>query len=181
MKAFFGLAGFYRKFVPRYSPIASPLHKLTRKNVPYVWGKEQAEAFQTLKDILCSKPLLQYPDFKKGFIVTCDASSTGKGSVLSQGPLGHELPVAYASEILAKAERSYSTIERELTSIVLGCKRYIWGPKFTIVTDHSPLTWIFKMNDPSSRMRLKLKLQESANSGDSVGNSDPDISSRTVG
>lgn len=164
LKAFLGLAGFYRKFVPRFSPIASPLHKLTGKNVPYVWGKEQAEAFQTLKDILCSEPLLQYPDFKKGFIVTCDASSTGLGSVLSQGPLGHDLPVAYASRVLTKAERNYSTIERELTAIVWGCKQfrpYIWGRKFTIVTDHKPLTWIFKMNDPSSRiMRLKLKLQE---------------------
>lgn len=57
-------------------------------------GKEQAEAFQTLKDILCSKPQFQHPDFKKGFIVTCDANSTEKGSVLSQGPLGHDLPVA---------------------------------------------------------------------------------------
>ena len=54
LKSFLGIAGFYRKFVTCFSPIASPLHKLTGKNVPYVWGKEQAEAFQTLKDILCS-------------------------------------------------------------------------------------------------------------------------------
>ena len=73
LKAFLGLAGFYRKFVPRFSPFAAPLHKLTGKNVPYMWGNEQAEAFQTLKDILCSELLLQYPDFRKGF-VTCDAS-----------------------------------------------------------------------------------------------------------
>jgi hypothetical protein len=52
--------------VPRFSPIATPLHKLTGKNVPYVWGKEQAETFQIL-DILCSEALLQYPDFRKGF------------------------------------------------------------------------------------------------------------------
>jgi hypothetical protein len=132
--------------------------------VPYVWGKKQAEAFQTLKDTLCSEPLLQYPDFKKGFIVTCDASSTGIGSILSQGPLGHDLPVSYASRVSTKAERNYSTIERELTAIVWGCKQYrqyIWGRKFTIWTDHKPLTWFFKMNDSSSQlMRLKLKLQE---------------------
>jgi hypothetical protein len=113
---------------------------------------------------MCREPLLQYPDFKKGLIVTCDASSTGIGSVLSQGPHGHDLPVAYASRLLQKTERNYSTIERELLAIVWNCKQfrqYIWGRKFTIVTDHKPLTWIFRMNDPSSRIiRLKLKLQE---------------------
>jgi len=89
-----------------------------------MWGKEQAEAFQTLKDILCSEPLLQYPDFRKGFIVTCDASSTGIGSVLSQGSIGHDLPVAYASRVLTKAEKNYSVIERELIAIVWGCKQF---------------------------------------------------------
>jgi len=117
-----------------------------------------------LKDILCRKSLLQYPDFKKGFIVTCDASSTGIGSILSQGPLGHDLPVAYAVQVLTKAERNYSTIEMELTAVVWGCKQfrlYMWSQKFTIVTDHKLLIWIFKMLDPSSRiMMLKLKLQE---------------------
>jgi hypothetical protein len=143
LKACLGLAGYYRKFVPRFSLIASPLHKLTEKHVPYVWGKEQAEAFQKLKDILSSEPLLQYPDFRKGFIVTCDASATGLGSVLSQGPLGNDLPVGYCSRVLTKAERNYSTIEREITAIVFGCKQfwqYIWGRKITIVTDHKPLT-----------------------------------------
>lgn len=114
-------------------------------------------------NILCSKPLLQYPDFKKRFIVTYDASSNGIGSILSQGPLGHDLLIAYASRVL-KAERNYSTAERELTATVWGCKQFrlqIWGQKFTIVTDRKPLKWIFKMDDSSSRiMRLKLKLQE---------------------
>jgi hypothetical protein len=56
LKAFVGLTGFYRTFVLWFSLIASLLHKLTGKNLPYVWGKEQAKAFQTLKDILCSEP-----------------------------------------------------------------------------------------------------------------------------
>jgi hypothetical protein len=68
LKAFVGLAGFYRKFVLRFSSIASPLHKLTGINMPHVWGKEQAEAFQTLKDILFSESLLQYPDFKRDLL-----------------------------------------------------------------------------------------------------------------
>jgi hypothetical protein len=80
-------------------------------------------SFHMLKDILCGGPLLQYRDYKKGF-VTCNASSTGIGSVLSQGPLGHDLPVAYASRVLTKVERNYSTIERELRANVWGWKPY---------------------------------------------------------
>jgi hypothetical protein len=124
LRDFLGLAGFYRKFVPRFSPISTPLHKLTGNNVPYIWGKEQPEAFQTLKDILCSEPLLQYPDFRNGFIVTCDASSTGIGSVLSRGSIGYDLHVAYASRVLTKPEKNYSVIEREVIAIVWRCKQF---------------------------------------------------------
>jgi hypothetical protein len=74
-----------------------------------VWEKVQA-VISDFERHSVSGLLLQYPDYKKGFIVTCDASSTGIGSVLSQGPLGHDLPVAYASRVLTKAERNYSTI-----------------------------------------------------------------------
>jgi hypothetical protein len=164
LKTFLGLAGYYRSFVSNFSPIAKPLHKLTGKNVSSVEEKEQDEAFQKLKHILCNELLLQYPDFGKEFIVTCDASADGIGGVLSQGKIGKDLSIAYASLVLTKSEINYSTTERELTVIVWSCKQfrpYIWDRKFTIVTDHKPLTWVFKINDPSSRiMRLKLKLQE---------------------
>jgi hypothetical protein len=49
MKAFFGVAGFYRKFVLRHSTIDSQLHKLTKKC--HMWGRRQAEAFRTLKNV----------------------------------------------------------------------------------------------------------------------------------
>jgi hypothetical protein len=147
LKAFLGLARYYRRFVPGFSPIA-----------------KQEIAFQTLKNILCSEPLLQYLDFEKEFIVTCNASSSGIEAVLSHGTIGKDLPIAYASRVLNTSEKNYPTIARELTAIVWVCKQfrsYIWGRKFTIVTDHKPLTWIFEMNDPSTRiMRLKLRLEE---------------------
>jgi hypothetical protein len=165
LKAFLGLAGRYRKFVPRFSLIAKPLHKLTGKNVPYVWGEGLESAFLTLNDILCNKPLLPYQDFKKEFIVTCDASFKGTGSILSQGTIGKDLPVAYTSHVLTTPEKNYSTNKRELTAIFWACKQfgpYICRRKFIIVTDHKPLTWIFRMNDPCSRiMTIKLKLEES--------------------
>jgi hypothetical protein len=91
-------------------------------------GKGAGRSIPNAEGLLCSEPLLQYPDFIKGFIVTCDASSTGIESILSQGPLGHDLPVAYASRVLLKSERNYSTIEKELLTIVWGCQQFM-GPQ----------------------------------------------------
>jgi hypothetical protein len=80
---------------------------LTGKNVPYVWGKERDEAFEKLKHILCNEPLLQYLDSGKEFIVTCDVSADGIRGLLSQGKIGKDLPIVYASRVLTKAEKNY--------------------------------------------------------------------------
>jgi hypothetical protein len=86
------------------------------------------------------------------------------GAILSQGPIGRDLPIAYASRTLINAEKNYSTTEKELLAIVWGRKQfrqYLYGRKFTIVTDHKPLTWVFNVKDPSSRLlRWRLKLEE---------------------
>jgi hypothetical protein len=106
LKAFLGLAGYCRRFVPNFSPIAKPLHRLTCKNTPYIWGNDQQEIFETLKNILWNQRPLQYPDFEKEFIVMCDASADGIGSVSSQGIIGKVLPVAYISRLLTEAEKT---------------------------------------------------------------------------
>ena len=62
MRSFLGLAGFYRRFVKDFDSIAAPLNELTKKDVPFVWGDAQQEAFVTLKDKLTHAPLLQLPD-----------------------------------------------------------------------------------------------------------------------
>jgi len=86
------------------------------------------------------------------------------GAILSQGPTGRDLPIAYASRTLINAEKNYSTTEKELLAIVWGCKQfrqYLYGRKFTIVTDHKPLIWVFNVKDPSSRLlRRRLKIEE---------------------
>jgi hypothetical protein len=56
--------------------------------------------------------------------VTCDARADGIGGDLSQGRIGKDLPIAYASRMLTRSERNYSTIERELTAIVWSCKQF---------------------------------------------------------
>jgi hypothetical protein len=90
-----------------------------------------------LQTILTQEPVLQYPDFTSPFIVTSDASGFAVGAILSQGKIGQDKPIVFASRTLNPAEQNYSTIERELTAIVWACKHfkpYLFGRHFIIVT-----------------------------------------------
>lgn len=164
LKSFLGLIGYYRRFINNFSRIARPLHELLKKGENFAWGPRHDDAFQTLKEKIINPPILQYPDFSKRFIITTDSSQDGLGAVLSQGEVGKDLPIAFASRTLNKAEKNYSTIEREMLGIVWAAKYfrpYVFGRKFTICTDHKPLKWIASVTDPSSRlMKFRLKLEE---------------------
>jgi len=164
IKQFLRLAGYYRRFIPNFSKIAKLLTELLKKDATFVWGKEQDAAFAHLRAGLCAEPILQYPDCTKSFVVITDASGFAIGGILSQGPIGKDLPVAYTSRLLNKAEQNYSAIEKELLAIVY-CVRhfrlYLYGRKFQLVTDHKPLVWVNSVKDPTSRLvRWRLKLQE---------------------
>ena len=84
VRSFLGLAGYYRRFIPNFSKISKPITELLKKGVKYVWSKECDEAFQTLKKLLTTSPVLAQPDITKPFDVYCDASGTGLGCVLMQ-------------------------------------------------------------------------------------------------
>jgi hypothetical protein len=119
-----------------------------KRDVKFEWKPEQEHVFQHLKAKLISQPILQYPDFSKEFILTTDASNTGLGAVLSQGPMGKDLPVAYSSQSLNKAGINYTTSEKELLAIMWATRyfrHYLYGRHFKIVTDHKPLTWIMNV------------------------------------
>ncbi|GJZ54550.1 putative reverse transcriptase domain-containing protein [Tanacetum coccineum] len=82
VRQFLGLAGYYRRFIEGFSLISKPLTKLTEKNKKYEWGTKEDEAFQTLKQKLCSAPILALPEGTENFVVYCDASHKGYGAVL---------------------------------------------------------------------------------------------------
>src|SRR6266516_3438865 len=96
VRSFLGLAGFYRRFVKDFSVIAAPLHALSKKNAPFVWGPLQSTAFAELKSLLMHAPILALPNFNKTFEIHCDASGNGIGGILMQ----EKRPVAYFSENL---------------------------------------------------------------------------------
>ncbi len=164
IKSFLGLVGYYRKFIQDFAKIAKPLTKLLKKDEKFLWNNECGISFETLKKSIISPPVLQYPDFSKEFIITTDASNYAIGAILSQGKINSDRPIAFASRTLNKAERNYSTTEKELAAIVWAVKHfrpYVFGTKFKIVTDHKPLLYVFNIKDPGSRLtRFRLKLEE---------------------
>ena len=163
VKVFCGMISYYRRFIPNCSRIASPLYRLL-KDAKFEWTQAQENAFQHLKSKLMTPPILQYPDFSKESVLTTDASNQGLGAVLSQGQVGKDLPVAYASRSLNQAELHYTTSEKELLAIVWATKYfrpYLYGRKFKVVSDHKPLVWIMNVKDPGSRlMRWRIQLAE---------------------
>ena len=112
LKSFLGSMSYYRRFIPGFSGLASPLHKLLKKDARYEWTSEQERAFRGLKSKRISPPILRYPDYSHKFILTTDASNEGLGAVLSQGEIGKDLPIAFTSRLLNKAEKNYSTTEK---------------------------------------------------------------------
>ncbi|MGH0163547.1 UNVERIFIED_CONTAM: hypothetical protein FKN15_045983 [Acipenser sinensis] len=165
VRAFLGLIGYYRRFIENFASRAAPLTELTRASAPVTvkWSAEAETAFNDLKSAVCSEPVLVSPDFEKPFILQTDASEVGLGAVLSQVIKGEEHPVLFLSRKLLPRERNYATVEKECLSVkwaVEALRYYLWGRKFTLVTDHAPLQWMHRNKDKNARVtRWFLALQ----------------------
>lgn len=165
IKRFLGLLGYYRKFIPDFARITKPMTQCLKKGSKITFNDANyVNCFEKCKTLLTNDPILQYPDFDKDFILTTDASNFAIGAVLSQGVIGSDKPIAYASRTLNSSEINYSTIEKELLAIVWATKYfrpYLFGRKFKVVTDHKPLQWVMNLKEPNSRLtRWRLKLSE---------------------
>ncbi|XP_061184347.1 uncharacterized protein LOC133192347 [Saccostrea echinata] len=165
VRSFLGLVGFYRKFIPNFSAVASPLTDLTKKGQPnkVTWGPPQENAFITLKTALTVTPVLKLPVLNETFVLQTDASDRGVGAVLIQYENGMKKPVAYASKKLSKCQVNYSTIEKECYAIIWAVqkfRRYLYGKEFLLETDHQPLVYLTKAKVSNARvMRWALLLQ----------------------
>ncbi|CAM5165438.1 unnamed protein product, partial [Eretmochelys imbricata] len=126
VQAFIEMVGYYRRFVPRFSTIATPITELCKKGKPdkMVWTKQCQEA-------LVSGPVLANPDFDKAFVVFTDASDTGLGAVLMQeDEKGERHPIVYLSKKLLPREQHYAAVEKECLAMVWALKKlepYLFG------------------------------------------------------
>jgi hypothetical protein len=145
LRSFLGLASYYRRFVPGFSKVAAALTSLLHKDQPYLWKEEQESAFQQLKNLLMSTPVLCLPDPSLPFLVTTDASDLAIGAVLSKDQGRGDQPVAFESRKLTPAEKNYATYEKELLAIIHALKVwriYLEGRPFSVITDHASLEYL---------------------------------------
>nr|GEW76359.1 putative reverse transcriptase domain-containing protein [Tanacetum cinerariifolium] len=157
IRQFLGLAGYYRRFIKGFSKIARPMTKLTQKKIKFEWDDKQEEAFQVIKQKLCSAPILALPEGSEDFVVYCDASIKGLGAVLMQ----REKVIAYGSRQLKIHEKNYTTYDLELGAVVFALKiwrHYLYGTKCTVFTDHKSLQHILDQKELNMRQRRWLEL-----------------------
>lgn len=167
IKRFVGLCSWYRRFIKDFSTLLAPINDLLKgkkKNQSITWNDAAEQAFIKVKELLVSAPILSQPDFSKEFTIQCDASAVGLGGILTQVIEGEEKVIAYASRSLSRVERNYSSIERELLSIIFCVEKFrpfIEGVKFKVVTDCYSLLWLNNLKNPSGRLaRWALKLRQ---------------------
>lgn len=136
--------------------IAEPLYELIKKDSKWNWSPEAEKSFQELKRKLTEAPILKLPKFNQPFRLAIDASDTEEIE-------GVKHPVAYASKVLNKLERKYTTLEKEAYALLWSIKhfkRYLYGNQFEVFVDNNPLSWLKTAQFTSARvMRWSLELQ----------------------
>ena len=151
------MAGYYRRFIPDFSRVSKSITGLLKNQAKFVWSSDCEEAFQTLKRLLTTAPLLAQPDIEKSFDVYCDASGIGIGCVLMQ----EGRVIAYASRQLRQHEEHYPTHDLELAAVVHALKiwrHYLLGNTCHMYTDHKSLKYIFTQSELNIRQRRWLEL-----------------------
>ena len=160
LQSFLGMVNYLKRYTPVLSEVTTPLRELVKDDVVYQWEARHEAAFQQIKKVLTSTPVLAYFDARKSHVIQTDASEKGLGGVLLQ----EGRPVMYISRSLTPTETNYSNIERELLSLVFGMERlhnFVYGGKTLVQTDHKPLESIFKkaVSETTPRLqRLMLRL-----------------------
>jgi hypothetical protein len=154
IRSFLGLAGYYRRFVKDFSKIAGPLSNLLKNDTVFKWTETQEQAFQHLKEAVCTAPILILPDPHKPYTVVTDASGYAVGAALCQDHGNGLQPCAYLSRKMNSHEMNYPVHEQELLAIIHALREwrhYILGNQFTIVTDHRSLQYIQTQPNLSAR------------------------------
>lgn len=162
VRSFLGLVCYVGRFIPHLATITDPLRQLIKKEAVFEWGKEQEDAFNTIKTTVFTT--LSYFDLNRKTRLVVDASPVGLGAILLQFKDNEPLVISYAAKSLTDTEKRYCQPEKEALALVWGVERfryYLLGVFFELETDHKALETIFsKKSTTSARIeRWVLRLQ----------------------
>ena len=155
VRGFLGHAGFYRRFIKKFSLIAKPLTQLLVKDAPFIFNDDCSNAFNRLKEALVSIPIILPPDWALPFEIMCDASDHTMGAVLGQRKDNKLHVIYYASRTLTEAQLNYTTTEKEMLAVVFAVDKfrsYLLGSKVIIFTDHAALKYLLAKKDAKPRL-----------------------------
>ena len=153
VRSFLGFTNYYRRFIKDYAKVANPLNTLisgenaSKKKKLVQWDEQCQGAFDKLKDLCTSTPILAYADYKKDFQLHTDASEHGLGGVLYQKDENDlQRVIAYVSRSLSHTERNYPAHKLEFLALKWAITdrfhEYLYAGKFDVYTDNNPLTYI---------------------------------------
>ena len=164
VRSFLGLAGYYRRYVKGFAAITAPLNALTRKDAVFHWSEDCQAAFDQLKTLLTTSPIMAFPDFSQAFRLYTDASIAGLGAILVQVRDGKERIICCASRALNQVEKSYPATKLECLAIVWAVAKfhpYFMAMPFEVFTDHYALQWLKTMRTGSALLhRWSAALEE---------------------
>ena len=164
IRLFLGHARFYRRFIRDFSAIARPLCNFLSKDVPFAWSQACEDAFDKLKTMLVSPPIMRSPNWELPFEIMCDASDYAIWAILGQREDKKAFVFYYASKTLDSTQSNYTTTEKEFLAVVFALEKlrsYIVGSLVTIFTDHTALKYLLSKQDTKPRLtRWILLCQE---------------------
>jgi len=158
LRGFLGLINYYKKIVHRRSHILEPLTRISSSKNKFLkgWSVDQDQAFRKIKSLMARQVLLHYPDFSKPFDVYTDASQYQLGGVIAQ----NNFPIAFYSRKLNAAQRNYTTMEKELLSIIETATHHrgiLIGFQIRFHSDHKNLSFERFQSERVLRWRLLLE------------------------
>ena len=150
LRAFLGLANYYRRFVENYSKKTLPLTRMLKKGAAVNMGEEEMAAFLAVKESLTTAPVLAVADPQLGYRIVTDASDFAIGAILLQDQGQGFQPIAYESRKLQPAELRRSVYEKEMLAVLHSLQAwrcYVDGRPIEMVTDHESLKWLLTQKE----------------------------------
>ena len=146
IRSFLGLAGYFRRFIPKFPTLAAPLLERVSSKESLPWTIQCERSFNDIKNALINATTMYHPDLGQPFHIYTDSSDYAFGAVLTQKHEDELQPVAWAGRKMSKAEVNYYTLEKELGAIIFASRQWRCylenNQPVYIHSDHNPLRFL---------------------------------------